>query len=102
MDSSRFDAISRGLAARRLTRRAALGSGAAMFAGAALGTPGRVRAAQGTATPAPSGAADPAAAIVAIARDAIDQYDLKAVIPLSLVGSGRHSSSTSVSVMPHV
>lgn len=80
MDANRFDTISRALAARRLTRRTALAGGTAALAAGALGAPSRVRASQGTATPQPSNAAGPAAAIIAIAREAMDQYDLKAVL----------------------
>lgn len=76
----RFDTIAKGLASRRVTRRTALAGGAAALAAGMLGGPGRVRAAEGTATPAPGQRRDPAADIAALAREAMDRYDLKAVI----------------------
>lgn len=63
MNANRFDTITRAMAARR---------------------PVGVRSAQAIATP--QAVADPAAQIIAIARDAMDQYDLKAVILRITVG----------------
>jgi CubicO group peptidase (beta-lactamase class C family) len=65
MNANRFDTITRAMAARR---------------------PAGPRAAQGTATPQATNPMDPAAAIIAIARDAMDQYDLKAVILRVMIG----------------
>ncbi len=80
IDATRFDAISKALAARRLTRRTALVGGTAALAASVLGAPSHLRAAQETATPESSDASDPAAAIGAIARDAMSMYDLKGLI----------------------
>src|SRR5829696_7951166 len=80
MDATRFDTISKALAARRLTRRTALVGGTAALAAGVLGAPSHLRAAQETATPESSDASDPAAAIGAIARDAMSTYDLKGLI----------------------
>lgn len=91
MDATRADAIAKHFAARRYSRRAVLAAGGAGAVTAALGRGGRLaRAAQdaphGTpaATPpavASTGASgDRAAAIVAMAREAMAQNDLKAVI----------------------
>ena len=80
MDVTHFDTISKALTARRLTRRSALVGGTAALAAGVLGAPRSGRAAQGTATPQASDASDPAAAIGAIAREAMSTYDLKALI----------------------
>jgi CubicO group peptidase (beta-lactamase class C family) len=81
MNVNRFDMMSRAFAARKLTRRAALAGGAA-----ALAASSRVQAAQETATPQPGDAADPAAAIIAFAREAMDEFDLRAVILRVTIG----------------
>jgi CubicO group peptidase (beta-lactamase class C family) len=59
MNATRFDTITRAMASR---------------------VPTAFRATRETATPQPGGAADQAAAIIAIAREAMDRYDLNAVI----------------------
>lgn len=80
MDATRFDTIAKAVAARRLTRRTALVGGTAALAAGVLGSPFRAHSAQETATPLPSDASDPAAAIGAIAREAMSKHDLKALI----------------------
>jgi CubicO group peptidase (beta-lactamase class C family) len=79
MNANRFDGISRTLASR-LTRRTALTGGAAALAAGALSSADRVGAAQSTATPVATLSGEPAVDIAAIARDAMDRYDLKALI----------------------
>ncbi len=85
MTSGCFDATTRALAARRLTRRAALEGGTAVLA-AALGPTVRARAVQSPATPLPDNASDPAAAIVALAREVMVSDALRAVILRVTVG----------------
>ena len=86
MTSGRVEATTRALAARRLTRRAALVGGTAVLAAGALSPTVRARAAQSPATPLPDNASDPAAAIVALAREVMVSDALRAVILRVTVG----------------
>jgi CubicO group peptidase (beta-lactamase class C family) len=80
MNGTRFDSISRALAAGRLTRRTALAGGTAAIAAGVLGNQRNAAAAQDAATPVAGEGSDPAADIVGIARDAMERYNLRAVI----------------------
>jgi CubicO group peptidase (beta-lactamase class C family) len=77
---TRFDTITKGLAQRRLTRRMALGGGAAALAAGTFGRGISIRAAQETATPDPLDASEPAEAIIALAQQVMTADNLRAVI----------------------